>query len=135
MTGGATTPPADMQGAGSTAPYGSDWRSFMQATSAIPRADLLPRGHSSLAKSSFVIVVAAWPVWIRVAPVLAGGAGGYILANDAGNGDFLVADPHFLPAVHITYNDGVVSKTCVADGGSGHSGAISGTVVDYDREW
>ena len=33
-----------------------------------------------------------------------------ILANDAASGDSLNADPHDLPAVHITYDDGVALK-------------------------
>ncbi|KAG9448783.1 hypothetical protein H6P81_008748 [Aristolochia fimbriata] len=37
---------------------------------------------------------------------LAGGLG-MILANDEANGDSLNADPHFLPAAHITYSDGL----------------------------
>lgn len=35
----------------------------------------------------------------------AGGVG-MILANSEENGDELLADPHFLPASHITYTDG-----------------------------
>ena len=38
------------------------------------------------------------------------GAIGYILANDAANGDSLVADNHKLPGVHISYDDGVITE-------------------------
>ncbi|GAV74779.1 Peptidase_S8 domain-containing protein/PA domain-containing protein/Inhibitor_I9 domain-containing protein, partial [Cephalotus follicularis] len=34
------------------------------------------------------------------------GAVGMILGNDVANGNELVADPHFLPASHLTYEDG-----------------------------
>jgi hypothetical protein len=32
---------------------------------------------------------------------------GMILCNDESSGNELIADPHFLPATHITYADGV----------------------------
>ena len=65
------------------------------------------------------------------ANVLAGGAGGLVLANTAGDGDSLVGDGHYLPAVHITYNDGVVLKAWVA-ANTNTMATISGTVVDLD---
>lgn len=61
--------------------------------------------------------------------VLAGGAGGYILANDEASGDSLVGDAHYLPAVHITYADGVALKAWLA-ASSNHQAAIAGTTVD-----
>lgn len=61
--------------------------------------------------------------------VLNGGAGGMVLANDATSGDSLVADAHYLPAVHITYSDGVTLKAWLASG-SNHQAAISGTSAD-----
>jgi hypothetical protein len=61
--------------------------------------------------------------------VLAGGAGGMVLANDAANGDSLSSDAHVLAAVHITYADGIALKTWLA-AGTGHQAAISATVVD-----
>ncbi|MBS42436.1 MAG: hypothetical protein CMH83_04565 [Nocardioides sp.] len=42
------------------------------------------------------------------------GAAGMILANDAASGDSLNADPHALPAVHITYDDGEDLKAWMA---------------------
>jgi subtilisin family serine protease len=38
---------------------------------------------------------------------LLAGAVGMILANEESSGDGLLADPHFLPASHITYKDGL----------------------------
>jgi hypothetical protein len=58
-----------------------------------------------------------------------GGAGGYVLANTTDDGDSLVGDPHVLPAVHITYDDGVVLKAWLA-GGSGHTASILGSTAD-----
>jgi subtilisin family serine protease len=57
------------------------------------------------------------------------GAGGYVLANDELNGDSVVGDAHHLPAVHITYADGVTLKAWLA-AGSGHTGRITGLVTD-----
>jgi subtilisin family serine protease len=64
--------------------------------------------------------------------VKAGGAGGYILANDAASGESLNGDAHELPAVHITYEDGVRLKDWLADGGASHTGTIMGTQVQED---
>jgi subtilisin family serine protease len=61
--------------------------------------------------------------------VLNAGGGGMVLANDSANGNSLVADAHVLPAVHISYNDGVTLKTWLASD-SGHMAAISGTSKD-----
>jgi subtilisin family serine protease len=58
--------------------------------------------------------------------VAAGGAGGYVLANDLASGDSLVGDAYPIPGVHISYDDGVVLKAWLAEG-SGHQGAIAGT--------
>ena len=63
--------------------------------------------------------------------VLQGGAGGYVLANDAANDDSLNADAHFLPAVHISYTDGVSLKNWLATG-SNHAATIAATAVDID---
>ena len=66
--------------------------------------------------------------------VLAAGAGGYILANDAANGNSLSGDPHVLPAVHITYDDGVVLKNWLANG-TGQTGTILGTTLDENASY
>jgi uncharacterized repeat protein (TIGR01451 family) len=42
------------------------------------------------------------------------GAEGMILMNDAASGDSLNADPHALPAVHITHDDGVALRQVLA---------------------
>jgi hypothetical protein len=46
--------------------------------------------------------------------VLDSGAGGYVLANDEANAASLSADQHVLPAVHVTYEDGVMLKAWIA---------------------
>ena len=60
------------------------------------------------------------------ANVLAGGAAGMILMNDEANGSSLIADAHVLPAVHITYADGVALRSWLATG-TNHTGTIAGT--------
>jgi uncharacterized repeat protein (TIGR01451 family) len=65
------------------------------------------------------------------ANVLAGGAGGMILHNDAASGAGLSSDAHALPAVHITYADGLVLKSWLAEG-TGHRAAISGAGLEVD---
>lgn len=61
--------------------------------------------------------------------VLNGGAGGMVLANDAANSNSLNADAHVLPAVHITYTDGVILKNWLGVS-SNHQAAIAGSTVD-----
>jgi subtilisin family serine protease len=58
-----------------------------------------------------------------------GGAGGMVLANDPPSGDSTIADPHELPAVHISHADGEALKAWVASGGT-PTGTIAGTVFD-----
>ncbi|MGH2444569.1 MAG: S8 family serine peptidase [Candidatus Limnocylindria bacterium] len=48
------------------------------------------------------------------ANVLAGGAGGYILANDEASASTLNSDPHVLPGVHISFADAEVLKAWLA---------------------
>lgn len=48
------------------------------------------------------------------ANVLAGGAGGFVLANAEANGEAVVADEHFLPGVHIGFSNGETLKSWIA---------------------
>ncbi|MGB5246972.1 MAG: S8 family serine peptidase, partial [Woeseia sp.] len=55
--------------------------------------------------------------------VYAAGAVGYVLANDAANGDSLVGDAYPLPGVHISFDNGVILKQWITDnGGKNHQG-------------
>lgn len=60
--------------------------------------------------------------------VLAGGAGGYVLANTAVEGDSLNSDAYALPGVHITYVDALVLHNWLASG-SNHQAQIGGTTA------
>ncbi|NKQ34098.1 MAG: S8 family serine peptidase, partial [Chloroflexi bacterium] len=64
--------------------------------------------------------------------VLAGGAGGYVLANTAVEGDSLSSDAYALPGVHITYADGLALKNWLASGSS-HTAQIGGTTAVFDN--
>lgn len=57
--------------------------------------------------------------------VAALGAEGMILMNNAANGDSLNADPHALPAIHITYDDGVELEEWM-DTVTGEQASLSG---------
>lgn len=129
MTGGNTTPPADIDGLGFTSGYGpapivyaGDFGDPLCGTP-FP-ANTWTNGE---------IVVCDRGTYARVEKgvnVLAGGAGGYILAN-ASASQTLNADPHALPAVHILYDDGVALKAWMATG-SGHMATIEGSTLSTD---
>lgn len=130
MTGGDTDPPGDILGKGLSeghgpaaivyaADFGDDGRCLNE----------FPAGTWT----NDEIVVCDRGVIARVAKgwnVKAGGAGGLILAN-ANPGDSLNGDIHHLPAVHITYEDGVALKTWLASG-SDHMATIEGATLDFD---
>ena len=61
-------------------------------------------------KATGKIVVCLRGVTARVEKgeaVLQAGGVGMVLANDAFNGNEILADAHVLPATHITYSDGL----------------------------
>ncbi|MBA3533618.1 MAG: S8 family serine peptidase, partial [Ardenticatenales bacterium] len=126
MTGGTGSPPSDMAGLGVTTGYGP--ASIVYAGD---YGDPLCSTAFPAGTWSGEIVVCDRGVSGRVLKgenVKAGGAGGFVLANDAANGDSLVADAHVLPAVHISYDDGVLLKAWLASG-SGHQATIAGTTT------
>lgn len=131
MSGGSTTPPADIAGKSITSGYGP-----APIVYAGDFGDpLCPIGAFPANTFNGEIVICDRGVHARVdkgQSVLDGGAGGFILANDAPNGNSLSADAHVLPAVHITFDDGAALKTWVASG-TGHTGTITGTVMDVNN--
>jgi uncharacterized repeat protein (TIGR01451 family) len=128
MSGGDTAPPADIVGKGFTNGYGP--APIVYAGDFGDAGCLAPFPAGTWTDGE--IVVCDRGAIARVekgANVAAGGAGGYVLANDAANGDSLNGDAHFLPAVHIGYDDGVVLKAWIASG-SGQTATITGAVRD-----
>lgn len=65
------------------------------------------------------------------AHVLAGGAGGFVLANSEGNGESTVADAHFLPGVHLGFTDGSTLKDWMA-ANTNTQGTIQGAELNLD---
>ncbi len=121
MTGGLQPPPADMAGKGITGPYGPAEIVYAgNYTSTLGSAD--PKCLQPFPPGAFSgqIVVCDRGTNARVAKaanVQAGGAGGFVLANDAASGASLAADAYALPGVHISYADGVALKNWIAAGG------------------
>ena len=66
--------------------------------------------------------------------VLHAGAGGYVLANAASDGESVVSDDHFLPAVHIGYTEGQQLEQWLTVSGT-HSGRISGVSADLNNSY
>ena len=131
MSGGSTTPPADLAGKSITSGFGP-----APIVYAGDFGDpLCGPGAFSSGTFSGQIVLCDRGVHARVdkgQSVLDGGAGGFILANDEPNGNSLSADAHVLPAVHISFADGSLLKTWLSTG-SGHVGTIAGTVLDVNN--
>jgi len=81
------------------------------------------------------IVVCERGVQARVAKgynVRAAGGGGMVLYNQAGNGDSLVSDDHFLPAVHIGHAAGL-DLLARLDLARANGGALGGAISGYQR--
>jgi uncharacterized repeat protein (TIGR01451 family) len=128
-TGGSTTPPGDITGKGFTSGYGP-----APIVYAGNFGDpLCPLGAFPAGTFSGQIVVCDRGGGIarvdKAQSVLNGGAGGFVLANDAASGNALVGDAYALPGVHITFADGVSVKTWLASG-SGHMASIAGWSLD-----
>ncbi len=120
---GGENPPADITGAGITKGYGpaeivyAGWYSGTIYTDTEGITHTMSYDEARMCLQPFPagtfngeIVVCDRGLIARVGKgynVLQGGAGGYVLANAASNGDSINADNHYLPAVHITYNDAV----------------------------
>jgi uncharacterized repeat protein (TIGR01451 family) len=133
MSGGDTTPPADIIGKGfaaglATSPivyagdYGNElckmeseggvWDEGTDFTGMIVVCD---RGDNARVD--------------KARAVADEGAAGFVLANNAASADALVGDAYVIPGVHIGYNAGVVLKAWLASG-EGHSAAIQGATRD-----
>lgn len=137
MSGGDTNPPADISGKSLTSGYGpapivyaGDFPNANDPTGD-PEQCLEPYPAGTWTNGEIVVCDRGTIARVdKGANVLAGGAGGLVLANDPASADSLNGDAHFLPAVHITYDDGVVLKEWLDDGGTGHTATIAGTTMD-----
>ncbi|HXD83264.1 MAG TPA: S8 family serine peptidase [Rudaea sp.] len=133
---GAANAPSPLTGAGYTAGYGPAEivyaGNYGNALCGIGTTEgVTPTGKSNpFAPGTFhgQIVICDRGIYARVEKgynVKIGGAGGYILANAQSDGESIVSDDHYLPAVHLGYTEGVALKAWVATPGS-HQGTISG---------
>lgn len=132
-------PLADISGAGFTTGYGpapivyaGDYPSDLTDTPELCGVGVLGDFISPWPPGTFSgeIVICDRGIYGRVekgANVLVAGAGGMVLVD---NGAGIVADPHVLPATHITQADGAVLEAWVA-GNTNTMATISGTLADY----
>jgi uncharacterized repeat protein (TIGR01451 family) len=138
MTGGDTSPPADMTGKGFTSGYGPAEivyaGNYVIPPATFEDARLCAPGAFPSGTFDGEIVVCDRGTYARVdkaASAAQGGASGYVLANDASSGNSLSGDAYVIPGVHITYDDGVALKTWLSSG-SGHMAKIGGVVESLD---
>ncbi len=133
LTGTVGTPPANMPGKGFTGGYGPAQIVYAgNYTSTISNDALCLNAFPPSTFPAGAIVVCDRGTNARVQKAInvqAGGAGGYILANDAANGNALVGDAYVIPGVHISFNDGVALKAWLAGGGI-YTGTITGQTLD-----
>lgn len=141
---GASGAPPTLEGVGYTAGYGpkpivyaGDFGNALCGTGPI---DYPPTGASNpFAPGTFhgEIVVCDRGVYARVEKgynVKLAGAGGYILANAASDGESVVSDDHYLPAVHLGYTEGQQLEAWLRTSGS-HMGTISGVNAVLDDSY
>lgn len=135
---GAANAPSSLTGAGYTAGYGPAEivyaGNYGNALCGTGPSDYPPTGKSNpFPPGTFngQIVICDRGIYARVEKgynVKLGGAGGYILANAQSDGESIVSDDHYLPAVHLGYTEGAALKAWVATAGS-HQGTISGVTA------
>ncbi len=126
MSGGGSTPPADILGEGATAGYGPAAIVYAGDYGGNNLCAPFPAGTFN-----GEIVVCDRGTYGRVEKgqnVKNAGGGGMVLVNDPNSAASLNADNHVLPATHISYADGVVLKSWLASG-SGHTATLTGGAV------
>jgi subtilisin family serine protease len=144
FTGAAQAPPT-LAGQGYTSGYGpapivyaGDYGNALCGTGATEGTS--PTGASNPFPSGTFngqIVICDRGVYARVEKgynVKAAGAGGYILANAEADGESIVSDDHYLPAVHLGYTEGSQLKAWLIFPGS-HGGTISGVSAVLDPSY
>jgi subtilisin family serine protease len=139
--GGMSGGPADLTGAGVTSGYGPATIVYAgdYGYPLCGEGPALTTGDSAVnpfPPGTFhgEIVVCDRGTYGRVAKgnnVKAGGAGGYVLANDQASGDSLIGDAFALPGVAITYKDGVALKQWLATADT-QTATIAGVSLDLN---
>ncbi|HUF38237.1 MAG TPA: S8 family serine peptidase, partial [Anaerolineales bacterium] len=132
MSGGGSPAPADIAGKGFTAGYGP--APIVHAGDYGDALCLAPFAAGTWANGEIVVCDRGINGRAeKAANAAAGGAGGYVLANDEPSGNGLVSDSYVIPGVHVTYADGLVLKAWLASG-SGHTASIAGVTADISSE-
>ncbi|MBN1954268.1 MAG: S8 family serine peptidase [Anaerolineae bacterium] len=136
MVGG--TAPDDMYGQSITAGYGPAEIVHARDFDAFPPGDpddgqcLTPFPAGTWTNGEIVVCDRGTIARVdKGANVLAGGAGGFVLANVAANGESVNADAHYLPAVHLGFTDSDVLRTWLTNTVV-QTATIAGTWVDLD---
>jgi hypothetical protein len=123
---GGTTPPADMNGAGFTIGYGP--ANIVHAEDFGDAQCLNPFPAGTWTNGEIVVCERGTIARVQKgANALAGGAGGFVLANIDANGESLNGDAHFLPAVHVGDANGDLLRAWLVGSFSGEMATISGT--------
>ena len=125
-------PLADIQGASFSAGFGTAPIIHANTTAFDPTGQCLNPFPAGTFNGE--IVVCDRGTIARVAKganVLAGGAGGFVLANLDAQGESIVGDPHFLPAIHIGDSDGDALRTWLA-ANTGTKAQITPFAFDLD---
>lgn len=144
MSGGNTAPPPNIHGRGLTVGYGPEKIVYAgdfpnpNDPGGDPAQCLEPYPAGTFSGEIVVCDRGSIARVAKGANVLAGGAGGLVLANLPANGfgpGSLNGDSHVLPAVHITAEDGAVLKAWLADGGTDHSATIAGVTMAEDAQY
>ena len=136
---GAANPPPNLVGQGFTSGYGPATivyaGNYGNALCGVGDSQgTSPTGTSNpFAAGTFhgEIVVCDRGIYARVEKgynVKAAGAGGFILANAESDGESVISDDHFLPAVHLGYAEGSQLRNWLSEAGT-HSGSIAGVVA------
>jgi uncharacterized repeat protein (TIGR01451 family) len=129
---GSGTPPVNMTGKGFTSGYGP--ASIVYAgnyTSTILQDGLCLHPFPAGTFHGEIVVCDRGnnPRTEKAENVKAGGAGGFVLANNAPNGSSLNGDAFALPGIHITYDNGTALKNWLSSG-TVHTATIAG--ISYD---
>ena len=138
---GSVTPPADIEAVGFTSGYGpatlvyaGDYPNANDPDND-PAQCLQPYPPGTFSGEIVVCDRGSIARTAKGQNVLAGGAGGFVLANVDAQGEGVSGDAHFLPGLHIGDSDGDVVRTFLADvaaAGETATATITGVVYDVD---
>jgi subtilisin family serine protease len=133
MTGGKGQVPADITGTSYTRAFGP--AKIVYAKTVANITGQLDNGQcdvrfdaGALTGAIVVCDVGGKAADEKIRNVVAGGAGGFVLANDQAHGNVTGAGEYSLPGVNISYTDGQTLKTWLGKG-TGHQATIRGATV------